>query len=713
MGSITEKSYEMGKMPLSWKNDEAKSITFIVTEDCNLICKYCYLTGKNETNKMNFETAKKAVDYILNTDSVSEENDAVVWEFIGGEPFMEIELIDNICDYIKQQMFLLNHKWFDFYRFSFSTNGILYDRPEVQNFIAKNYYHLSIGITIDGTKEKHDLNRIYKDGRGSYDDVVRNVPMWLEQFPGTTTKVTFASSDLPYLKDSIIHLWKMGIKNIPANVVFEDVWKDGDDLIFENQLLELADYILENDMWKDYSVRFFDEDVGHPLVEEGLSQNFCGSGRMLAIDPKGNLFPCIRFADYSLSNRKGLQIGDVYTGINPDKVRPFLALNLVDQSREECINCKVASNCGWCQGCNYDMADSDTVYQRATFICKMHKANSRANKYFWTKFKIKTGIISEYERKQIDRNKRSVGTYLQFITSDDITPHCCYKTNEDQPINIMSDEIMKKGIAFSDENDMIPMFLTNELHLGNCISGEQSILDKVDIPIYRNENILSNISVDNCILLMTRNDIGNLSKNVLGLFKMLTRVNLVIQDLDEWDKDDLATYQFELESIALEIIAIADKAQVIPEINVLTDIFDLKSMSNCDAGIKSYSLAPNGKLYLCPAFYFDNQENSIGSLEEGINIKNPELLKLSKAPICSACDAFHCQRCKYLNKKLTGEYNTPSAIQCHISHIERLVSFKIQNELIKNGYQFDNILQAIDYMDPLTKIYKPSNIKCR
>lgn len=707
MSNVTNKSYEMGKLPQSWRNEQAKSITFIVTEDCNLICKYCYLVGKNETTKMDFETAKKAIDYILSTDSVSEEFDAVVWEFIGGEPLMEIELIDKICDYIKQQMFLLNHKWFDLYRFSFSTNGILYDKPEVQNFIAKNYNHLSIGITIDGTKEKHDLNRIYKDGRGSYDDVVKNVPMWLDQFPGAATKVTFSSNDLPYLKDSIIHLWNMGLKNIPANVVFENAWKDGDDLIFENQLIELADYILENELWKEHSVRFFDENTGHPIDEEDLSRNFCGAGRMLAIDPKGNFFPCVRFADYSLSSKKGWKIGDIHTGINPDKVRPFLALNLVDQSREECINCKVASNCGWCQGCNYDMADSDTIYQRATFICKMHKANSRANKYFWTKFKEKTGIISEYERIHNERRKTAIGAYLQFITSDDITPHCCYETKKEQPISIMSEEIMKKGIAFSDENDMIPIFLTNELHSENCISGEQSILDKVDMPVYRNENILNNISAPNCILLMTKNDIDNLCQNVLSLFKSSTRVNLVIQDLDEWDKDDLAKYQFELEAIALEIIAIANKIQEIPEINVLTDIFDLKSMSNCDAGIKSYTLAPNGKFYLCPAFYFDNPNNSIGSLEEGININNPELLMLSKAPICNACDAFHCQRCKYLNQKLTGEYNTPSSIQCNISHIERRVSFNIQKELIKNGFQFDNILQAIDYIDPLTKIYKP------
>ena len=93
---------------------------------------------------MSIETAKAAVDYILDTrDFFNEES--VIWEFIGGEPFLEIDLIDNICDYIKTQMFVKNHHWFNSYRFNFATNGINYNSSKVQNFIKKNWTHLSIG----------------------------------------------------------------------------------------------------------------------------------------------------------------------------------------------------------------------------------------------------------------------------------------------------------------------------------------------------------------------------------------------------------------------------------------------------------------------------------------------------------------------------------------------------------------------------------------
>ena len=95
-----------------WKNGLAKSITFIVTKDCQLACKYCYLVGKNEKERMDWSIAKQAIDYILSHETEFPEG-SVTWDFIGGEPFLEIDLIDKICDYIKIEMFRLNHHWFD------------------------------------------------------------------------------------------------------------------------------------------------------------------------------------------------------------------------------------------------------------------------------------------------------------------------------------------------------------------------------------------------------------------------------------------------------------------------------------------------------------------------------------------------------------------------------------------------------------------------
>ena len=382
------------KQDPGWQEGTAKSITFIVTKDCQLACKYCYLVGKNVQERMSWEVAKAAIDYILDRENEPEfSNDSVVWDFIGGEPFLEVDLIDKICDYIKMELYRRHHHWFNSYRFSFSTNGINYDSEKVQRFIAKNREHLSIGITIDGTARKHDLNRVYKNSeRGSYADVVRNIPLWLKQFPSAGTKVTISSADIPYIKESVLHLYQLGIHQVNINCVFEDVWHEGDDTLLEEQLVQLADEIIKKDYYKDYNCSFFLERIGKPLDCELQNQNWCGAGKMLAIDAAGNFYPCTRFAQYSLRDKEAWIIGNINDGIDKNKLRPFLTLDRCTQSSPECIHCEVADGCAWCQGENFDTAKTHTVFERATAICKMHKARVRANNYYWNKLYHKLGV---------------------------------------------------------------------------------------------------------------------------------------------------------------------------------------------------------------------------------------------------------------------------------------------------------------------------------
>ena len=142
--------YKLGTQIKSWMDGQAYDITFIVTEDCNLRCKYCYEIHKNNKKSMPFSVAKKAVDYIIENSNIF-KSQAVIWNFIGGEPLLEIDVIDKIADYIKMKTFKENHPWAYMYRFCISTNGILYNNDKVQQFLKKNPNKVSIGISIDGT----------------------------------------------------------------------------------------------------------------------------------------------------------------------------------------------------------------------------------------------------------------------------------------------------------------------------------------------------------------------------------------------------------------------------------------------------------------------------------------------------------------------------------------------------------------------------------
>lgn len=706
-------TYLMGKGIEEWQSGKAHDITFIVTEDCNLRCKYCYQVHKNNKKNMDLETAKKAVDHILDHPEIYSAK-SVVWEFIGGEPLLQVDLIDKIMDYIKIETYRRNHPWLHLYRFNICTNGILYDTDKVDKIIRKNKEKIGIEITIDGTKEKHDLQRVYKDGKGSYDDVVKSVKKWVKDYPGQGTKVTFGHEDLKYLKESIVHIWNLGITEVPANVVYEDVWEDGDDIIFEQQLKELADYILDNHLWDKVNCSLFDQQIGQPHDEHSLHTNYCGSGRMLAIDADGNLYPCLRFAEYSLQNKKPIMIGNIDTGIDPDKIRPFLGLCTASQSSQECIDCEVASGCGWCQGNNYDNSENNTLYNHVTSICKMHKARVRANRYYWDKLKRLYGV-----KREIEENSRQ---YMYFITADDSIEHCNYESKAHSNM-VMTDDIIKEGMEFCYHNFYKPVILHSK-NQNNIKNIEQlSYNTKIDVVKsgiclpYEAECSCRVVetgkfdTIEDCdaiILKIKVEDITMLSKNVEDLLKQCNRINVNFLNLKK---------QFPLDLYKKELIKIKDclvlhgKNGMPKEVNVLTDRIYLDEMDNCNAGAYTFALAPNGKIYSCPAFYFNQAENYVGDLVNGINKKKVEQCRIEKAPICSKCDAYHCNRCIYDHLAYTGEYNTPSAFECKKSHIEREVSVQLLKELQEKAEMLKNRkLDVVDYLDPIELIKRDDDL---
>ena len=104
-----------------------RSVTLQVTDSCNLRCTYCYQCSKG-THFMDFSTAKKFIDMLLegNNPYINLENSSgFTLEFIGGEPFMAIDLIDQITEYTLNKMILENHPWLRRFRISICSNGVL------------------------------------------------------------------------------------------------------------------------------------------------------------------------------------------------------------------------------------------------------------------------------------------------------------------------------------------------------------------------------------------------------------------------------------------------------------------------------------------------------------------------------------------------------------------------------------------------------------
>lgn len=372
---------------------QTANVTFQVTDACNLRCTYCYQINKG-THSMPFEVAQKFIDMLLENDENTQQYldtktcDAIVIEFIGGEPFLEVDLMDQIMEYFIKRMIETDHPWQYNWRISISSNGTLYFEPKVQAFIKKWMEHLSFNISIDGNKQLHDACRIFPDGTGSYDKSIAAVRHYVDVLGGKMgSKMTLSPANVMYTFDAVKGLIEQGYKEINLNCVFEKGWEEKDATILYKQLEQLSDYILENNLEDELYISMYEENLFHPK-DKNDTQNWCGgNGAMISVDWKGDIYPCIRYMESSLGNNiEPIIIGNVNDGIMTNAkcrncIMTLKGVNRINQSTEECINCPIAEGCAWCQAYNYQ--DSGDFHHRATYICIMHKARALANCYFW------------------------------------------------------------------------------------------------------------------------------------------------------------------------------------------------------------------------------------------------------------------------------------------------------------------------------------------
>lgn len=393
--------------PVSSIEKGVKTITLQVTEDCCLNCTYCYQHNKSK-KVMTFDVAKKAIDDILErSDKVKDYVDSygtagVIIDFIGGEPFMAIDLIDQITEYFIKRLIELNHPWRDRFRFSVCSNGVLYFTPKVQEWFKKYNQFISFNVSIDGNKELHDACRVFSDGSGSYDIAMSAVRHYVDVLGGHMgCKMTLAPENIEYTYDAVISLIENGYDHINLNCVYEEGWQVEHAKILYSKLKQTADYLIEHDLVETLPISIFNKQHGHETLSD---RNWCGgTGLMLAVDPEGNYFPCLRYMGSSLSkDREPYSIGHIDCGIGKDSISAerLHCLNCItktSQSPEKCMTCPISSGCGWCSAYNYDVYG--TPNKRATFICQMHQARIMATAYLWNNWYKK---INSKERYSLD-----------------------------------------------------------------------------------------------------------------------------------------------------------------------------------------------------------------------------------------------------------------------------------------------------------------------
>ncbi len=326
------------------------SLALNLSSECNLACAYCYLSGGSPVERsaggrpptaghagpsvregertMSVAVARRAIELMFR-ESFGERRVSVV--LFGGEPLLAGERVAPIVEYARDQASRAGIQ----VRLNMTTNGTLLTGGVARELRALG---VSVLVSIDGRKAEHDRYRHYPDGRGSYDDIVRNLSdiRGIMRF-GARVTVTEESGSLEAI---VKHLASLGAGIVHLS---PESGRGMSHAFAERLGAEFEALAL---MERDRLLAGGEPLVGNfvePMVSlvRGTERRLpCGAGtRYLCVATDGTLFFCHRFV-----GDRAYDVGHVATGI--DRARLFRVRERLSAAMTDCHACWAFPLCG-------------------------------------------------------------------------------------------------------------------------------------------------------------------------------------------------------------------------------------------------------------------------------------------------------------------------------------------------------------------------------
>lgn len=317
-----------------------KEIVLILTENCNLNCLYCFEHHKTH-RRMCLDTAKNIIDMEMATDDGTDECQLTMF---GGEPLLEFELIKEIYNYVKKRMAEWKKKVIIF----INTNGTL-ATPEVKEWLKDRKEHIYCGISLDGTRKMHNINR-----SNSFDKI--DLEFYKKYWPQQAVKMTLSRETLPYLAEGVIYIHEKGFE-CGCTFAYGIEWNDELIGLLKKQLDILVEYYTEHPTFK--LCQILNIDLAAINNKRKKAFKWCGAGETVkAYDTKGKLYPCHSFSPVALGE---LAVQFMNYKMPEDDIN----------EAEMCLDCIYYPVCPTCYGVNYMYTGSITG--RSRWLCAFYK----------------------------------------------------------------------------------------------------------------------------------------------------------------------------------------------------------------------------------------------------------------------------------------------------------------------------------------------------
>ncbi len=351
----------------STTNKNLNSITLnLAGNNCNLNCRYCfsYTDKKYMSKSIEPEVIKKAIGFLIQANP-SPPNDTYIIRYFGGEPFLNIKMMNFTNKYCNMVGNTINKK----FEFLATTNGTILTKS-LMNMLKNR--KLEIMISMDGPKNIHNKNRPFINGKGSYNKIIENLKKLDENCIDYSLRATIAP-DCKNLVEIIQFFENLG-KLYYFDFEVSSKFKVDHQVLYNDEIIESLDK-----QYKDICDFFFTKIKNNEIIYceniylsfsklyfQQADLIFCTSGFTgVTINADGTVYSC-----QTVSNNIENNIGNISDGIDKVKLNKLISPPVEDI--EKCNFC-------WCKylcsgNCFADkIVEGISIYDCLEDRCKLTK----------------------------------------------------------------------------------------------------------------------------------------------------------------------------------------------------------------------------------------------------------------------------------------------------------------------------------------------------
>ena len=342
-------------------------VTLMPTLACNLACTYCFQKDHPAFNKMQSKTEASTVEWILRQVDAAASRRLLV-HYFGGEPLTRKDYLLRTAEVFSAAMAARGGG----FEWELTTNGIGLDAAFLTAMRA--FGPGAVKVTLDGDKDTHDAARVYRSGKGTFDEIFANLVGVARSAPDVRLRLggNFRPEQRASYERLIVRLKAERLDGLFEAIRFKPVIDTGAAAEAASTCTSCASVSREADAVKQ---------LAEAVDASGLARTPSGHAvpvgpcelhwkNSYVIDPEGHVYKCP-----AVAGRPELAVAQVAKPV-PERPAPLLAL----RPWEKCGDCPFMPVCvGGCLGGKFlQTGRTDEVFCRKEHFEVAFAADVRA-----------------------------------------------------------------------------------------------------------------------------------------------------------------------------------------------------------------------------------------------------------------------------------------------------------------------------------------------